>query len=239
KAKDLNDKIQKLTNPNQKEIEALRESMKPYLRSDKIVDVERLKSIEGIEQIDKFKEYTNNFTNLEKLTPEEILYLNLCDWLEPQATKINARLKASGGIKIIEPQTKKVIAIIKEYDFFHSFLGEMKPQFLNNVTSGGHLPLIELRSAILEIGEIQPFGNGFFDMAIKRGSKRKTNSYFPLGKSVEQCIELIENGINNIEKIISSDMQTIMDGSIKFESHAKNVMQLHIKEGIAKFYPSK
>lgn len=238
-AKILSDKIEEITKPNKQAVEAFQKSIEPYLRTDKIINIERLKSIEGVEQIDKFKEYTNNFKNLEKLTPEEILYLNLCDWLEPQARAINEALKKKGGIDIIDRKTKKVLAHFEEYDIFHSFLGEMKPKFLNNVTSGGHLPLVELRSAVLETGEIKAIGNGFFDMTIKRGSNRKINSYFPIGKSAEQCIAIIEDGINNLKIIISDDMQTIMDGSIKFESYAKDVIQLHIKKGKVTFYPSK
>jgi hypothetical protein len=37
-----------------------------------------------IPPVKKLQDYTNNFTDLTKLTKEEVLYLNLCDWLEPK-----------------------------------------------------------------------------------------------------------------------------------------------------------
>jgi len=196
----LSDKVQQLTNADKPKIEAFQKELEPFLRCDKIINIERLKSIEGIEQIDNFKRYTNNFTNLEKLTSEEILYLNLCDWLEPQATKINARLKDIGGLKFIDPASKMEL-VIEKYDLFHSLLGEMTPGNLKNCIGGGHLPLLELRTATLEIGEINQFGKGFFDMKIKVKSNRKMNSYFPLGTSVDQAVGMIEVALANTDKI--------------------------------------
>ena len=128
--------------------------------------------------------------------------------------------------------------MIEKYDLFHSFLGEMKPQFLNDVISGGHLPLIELRSAVLEIGEIQSFGNGFFDMVIKRGSKRKMNSYFPLGKSVEQCIGMIEEGFENIEKIKNVIIPGRLDQlTYDIKNYQNQTFRIHIEKQVATFYP--
>ncbi len=169
---------------------------------------------------------------------EEILYLNLCDWLEPQARRINAQLKASGGLKIIDPISKTEI-IIEEFDLFHSLLGEMKPQFLNNVTSGGHLPLIELRSAVLEIGEIKPIGNGFFDMVIKRGSNRKTNSYFPIGTSVEQAVEIIESAIKNPKNISQINLKDTALKGLKFTNQQGQDFAILIKNKTMQFYPIK
>ena len=120
-----------MTKPDRAKVEAFEKSIEPYLNSEKIINVERLQSIEGVDQIQKFKDYTNNFTDLAKLKPEEILYLNLCDWVEPQARTINARLKEIGGIKIIDQVTKSEV-IIKKYDLFHSLLGEMSPNALAN-----------------------------------------------------------------------------------------------------------
>ena len=93
KAKELSDKLHELTKSDPAEVQAFEKTIEPYLNSENLVDIKHLQSIEGVEQINKFKEYTNNFTDLAKLKPEEVLYLNLCDWLEPQAKTINARLK--------------------------------------------------------------------------------------------------------------------------------------------------
>ncbi len=161
-AKELSDKIQQVVTKNKNEAAstAFHKSIEPYISSEKIVNVERLKSIEGIDQINKFKEYTNNFTNLEKLTPEEILYLNLCDWLEPQAAAINAEIKAAGGLKFMDPVTKAEV-VIEKFDLVHSLLGEMKPGSIRETIKGGHLLISELKAATLEIGTIKSLDNGF------------------------------------------------------------------------------
>jgi hypothetical protein len=111
----------------------------------------------------------------------------------------------------------------------------MKPQYLNNVTSGGHLPLLELRCAVLEIGEIKSMGNGFFDMVIKRGSNRKTNSYFPVGTSVEQAVEMIENAAMNYKDIIIKNVngKTFID----VENKSNQYFRFVIEDRIAKFHP--
>jgi len=216
-----------------------------HLNSEKIIDVERLKSIEGIEQIDKYRDYTNNFTDPAKLKPEEILYLNLCDWLEPQAIKINAALKKRGGIKVIDPVSKAEV-IIEKYDLYHSLLGEMKPEFLNNVTKGGHLPIAELKSALFETGEIKSLGNGFFDMTIKRGSNKRLKSYFPLGTNIEEAVVMIEEAILNEEfvKYIKPENLSI-EKALKTTEKTFEVVHkinqkfsIHINNGIAKFYPN-
>ena len=232
----LSDKVQELTNADKAKIAEFQKSIEPYLRCDKILNVERLKTIEGIEQINEFKKYTNNFTNLEKLTEQEILYLNLCDWLEPQAAKINARLKDIGGLKCIDPLSKAE-AIIEKYDLFHSVLGEMTPGNLKKCISGGHLPLLELRTATLEIGEMKSFGNGFFDMNIRVRSNRKTNSYFPLGTSVEEVINMIEVGFENIKKFELSTSEGMTKAVLEVEGQCNQIFKLYIKNGEAKFFP--
>ena len=245
KTKELNDKINEKLKPNKKDVEAFHKEIEPFLSSEKIVDVERLKSRKGIKQIEDFRGYTDNFKNLDKLKPEEILYLNLCDWLAPKALEINEKLRGPGGLKFIDPATK-VEVIIKEFDLFHSLLGEMKPQYLNNVVKGGHLPILELKSALFEIGEIESLGSGFFDMHIKRGSKRKRSSYYPLGTSVEQSVKMIENSISNKDFIsfIKPDNLSIEEAlkSTKktFITTSKNNQKfsLHVNNGIAEFYPN-
>ena len=240
RVKSLNEKINEFFQPNPKDVAALQKSIEPYLNSEKIFDIESLKSIEGIDQINKYKEFTNNFhpDGIAKLKPEEILHLNLCDWLEPQARKINAELKASGGLKIIDPISKAEV-IIEEFDLFHSLLGEIRPGSIRDNTLGGHLPLLELRVATLEIGEIKPLKNGFFDIQIKSGSNKKLNSYFPIGTSVEQAVEMIKEGIQNIKEIQNI---TPIDrpGHIiyKIKNYQEQAFKLHIKKNAIQFYPT-
>lgn len=236
----LSDKVQQLTNADKAKIEAFQKELEPFLRCDKIINIERLKSIEGIEQIDNFKRYTNNFTNLEKLTSEEILYLNLCDWLEPQATKINARLKDIGGLKFINPSNNAEI-IIERYDLFHSLLGEMRPGSIRDHTKGGHLLITELKAAVLEIGEMKSFGNGFFDINIKPiNSTRdfKLNSYFPVGTFVDEAADIIDKAIRNPKVIEFAD--NIKNKSLegfKFIDQENQAFMLLIENRTAQFFP--
>ena len=249
KTKELNDKINEKLKPNKKDVEAFHKEIEPFLSCEELVNVERLKATENIDQIEAFRKYTDNFKNLDKLKPEEILYLNLCDWLAPKVLEINEKLRGSGGLKFIDPATK-VEVIIKEFDLFHSLLGEMKPQALANRTSGGHLFIPELKAATLDIHEIKQFGKGYFDMGIKYAGKQSTkykpNSYFPIGTSIEQAVEIIEDTISNkgfiefikpenisIENALASTKKT-------FEATHKHSQKftLHIDNGIINFYPN-
>jgi hypothetical protein len=240
-AKILSDKIDEITKPNKHEVEAFQKSIEPYLNSEKIIDVERLKSIDDIDQITEFKKYTNNFKDLEKLKPEEILYLNLCDWLEPKAAKINAQLKASGGLKIIDPISKTEV-IIEEFDLFHSLLCEMKPEALANRTSGGHLMIPELHAATLDIRNIESLGNGFLDIEIKYAGKLsdkyKKNSYFPAGTTPERAVKFIEDSITNFKKIKNVTPTGTIDRIIfEFQNYENQSFKVYIKENIARFHP--
>ena len=96
------------------------------MNSEKIINVERLKSIKGVDQIEKYRDYTNNFhpDGIAKLKPEEILHLNLCDWLAPQAKIINKRIKDAGGLKVRQIHDGiECVSEIYELDLFHSFFG--------------------------------------------------------------------------------------------------------------------
>ena len=201
-AKILSDKIEEILKPNKKEIVTLQKSVQPYLRTDNIVNVERLKSIEGVEQIKKFKDFTNNFhpDEIAKLHPDEILYLNLCDWIEPQAKKINAALKKKGEIKLFDKR-QSVEGIFDEFDIFHSLLGEMKPGSVRDATKGGHWFLAECKAATFDIGEIISFENGFFDLSVKHSRGLSTQyvskTCFPAGSSIEQCANIVNKAIEN------------------------------------------
>ncbi len=240
KTKTMIDRILAITQPDVAKIKAFDESIAPYLNSEKLLNVERLKSIEGIEQIDNFKKYTKDFTDLSKLKSEEILYLNLCDWLEPQATKINNRLQALGGITIIDPQTG-VQATIEKYDIFHSLLGEMKPGSIRDHTKGGHLMIPELKAALLDIGDITPIKNGFFDMYIEYAGKGaqnyKANTFFPLGTSVDQAVAMIEDAINHSKYINFTESNGITRFSCDVINLSDEIFGFRIENKIATIYP--
>ncbi len=244
-AKILSDKIEEITKPNKQEVEALKKSIEPYLRTDKIINIDRLKSIENVDQINLYRKFTNDFhpDGIAKLKPEEILHLNLCDWLEPQARRINARIKETGGLKITEIKDgMKCITEIHEFDLFHSLLGEVNPGFTNAHTKGGHLLIPELKVALLDIGEIESLGNGFFDMGIKYAGKDsikyKPNSYFPAGTSVDQAVDMIEQAINNIEKIRNETSVGRIDQAIyHIELSNNQAFRLCIKNNVATFFP--
>ena len=166
-----------------------------------------MQSIEGVDQIKRFKDYTKNFTELEKLTPDEILYLNLCEWLHPKSLEINAKIKEM-GLKITEVKDGiTCVTDIHEFDIFHSLLGEMRPGSVADTTSGGHWLCAELKAATFDIDKIEKFGNGFLDIWVKpsRGNSAsfKPKTFFPAGNSIEECSNMIVNAIKNPKKIIN------------------------------------
>ena len=67
----------------------------------------------GAYQINKFGIYTNNFTNLDVLTPDEILYLNLCNWLHTYAQEINSELKKVGTLRFLNYKLRSLILEVK------------------------------------------------------------------------------------------------------------------------------
>jgi len=245
RGKRLSDTIDEITKPNPVEVERFKKSIEPYLNSEKIINPERLKAIEGVDQVEKFRTYTDNFTNLEKLTPEEILYLNLCDWLEPQARLINERLQKCGGLKIVEIRDGiKCTTEIHEFDLFHSLLGEMRPGSIRDHTNGGHLFIPELRAAMLDVGSIEVLENGFFDMGIKYKGKASTkfvpNTYFPTGKSVEEVVAMIEDAVLKPQEIKAINNLKNKDLIGLQATNKKNQTFMLLLEGnVAQFYPYK
>ena len=235
----VSDFIAQLHEINQEQVAIFQASIKPCLKINEIVNIEALKAIEGVDQVNQFRDFTNNFTNLEKLQPEEFLYLNLCIWLDPKEKVINLALKDRGGIDIIDPQSKKILAHYEKYDLYHSLLSEMRPGSIRDHTHGGHLFIPELRVAMVEISEIEHIADGFFDMKIKRGSNRKRNTIFPMGTSVEQAVEILEDTIKNIQEVVEFKIISPTKTSIKITKNNKYGMHLNILEDVARFYPTK
>jgi len=121
-------------------------------------------------------------------------------------------------------------------------LGEVKPGSIRNHTKGGHLFISDLKSALLDIGEIKPLKNGFFDMQIQYAGKisdrYEPNSYFPAGTSVEQAVSMIEKSIENIEKIKNVTNPGRIDKVIyQIELYNNQAFHLCIKENKATFFP--
>jgi len=232
----MNETIQPYAEQQQK-IKDFHKSYEPYLNSEKIINVERLQSIEGVEQIERFKKYADNFKNLERLTPEEILYLNLCDWLEPQATVINAEIKAMGGLKFIHPETGQQI-IIQKLDLFHSLLGEMKPGSIRHTTKGGHLMIPELRAATLEMSEIKHVSNGYFEAFIKSGCNKKQCTYFPLETSVQDAVSIIKDSIQNPKKLSPKILNSSNAQGFQLTNYQLQNFVISIENKIGKFYPN-
>ncbi len=142
-----------------------------------------------------------------------------------------------GGITITDPQTG-IQATIKKYDLFHSLLGEMKPGSIKSNTKGGHLMIPELKAALLEIGEITPLKHGFFDINIKAGSNKKINSCFPLGTSVDQAMEIIEDAIINYNDItVKLNTKNSLQHICELKHHTGHAFSLRIQNNIAQFYP--
>ncbi len=193
---------------------------------------------------------------LEVLHPDEKLYLNLCDWLEPQAQQINADLKAMGGLIIRDPNNTNIFVKIEEFDLFHSLLGEMQHGSIRKNLSGGHLIISELKAALCEFNDMQTYWDGFMDiqMKLKRGTSDvfKPKSFFPYGSSPSDCTNIIENAIKNTindpkiknltpSKInlfkVETDAQNITKFTIEIENNLGQVFKFYIEDGIAKYFP--
>ncbi len=213
-----------------------------YFNFNKIAEVDSLSTIKNVTRVEEFRKHTNNFTNLEKLKPEENLYLNLCDWLEPQATAINSSVKLSGGRHFVDSATGAT-GYFEGYNLHHSLLGEMAPNALANRTSGGHLMIPELRAATLKMQNITPFGEGFFDMEIqyagKESIKFKDNSYFPAGTTVQQAVDMVEKAIAN-PKWIRYMVDKITNKIVSFvvQDQAGNFFTVYLEKNIASFHPT-
>jgi len=215
-----------------------------FFNSEKVLNVKELKSFKGIDQIERYRTYTNNFSpeGLAKLKPEEILHLNLCDWLAPKAIEINERIRKAGGLKISETRNGiEYITEIYELDLFHSVLGELKPGSIRNHTKGGHLLIPELKAALLDIGEIEHIGNGFFDMQIKYAGKisdrYELKSYFPLGVSVEETVLIIEDAIKMPASISFGKINIEGRVPVNIVNKLDCKFWLHIEKGVARYYP--
>ena len=246
KKKLINAAVDNITKINEREVIEFSKSMEPHFNYDKVINVERLKTITDVPQINLYKDFTNNFSpeGLAKLKPEEVLHLNLCEWLEPKARVINERIKQAGGLKIIEARDGiKCVTEIHEFDLFHSLLGEVKPGSIRNHTNGGHLLIPELKAALLDIGDIEHVGNGFFDIGIKYAGKESINyelkTFFPIGTTVEGSVAMIEDVIKMPKNIrfeninIKGRVPVYITNTLDYE------FGVHIEKGIARFYPMK
>jgi hypothetical protein len=235
--KALYDDVQKNLPPREKEIAELHKSLEPYLNCNKVLHPEKLKEIaKDIPQVNEFQKVTKDFTDFSQLNQDEILYLNLCEWLEPKAKDINQRLLAKGGITLIDSATGNK-ALLTKYDVFHSLLGEMKPGSISKHTKGGHLFIAELKAVALELEQFKELEHGFFDMLIKRGSNKKFNTFYPLGTSPEQAINYLE------EAILYPQAITLKSENDKIKcilTHPnKQQFTLYIdKNNIAQFHPA-
>jgi len=211
---------------------------------EKVLNPEKLKSINGVEQIETYRRYTNNFSpeGLAKLKPEEILHLNLCEWLEPQARAINERIKAAGGFKIVEVRDGiQCVTEIHELDLFHSLLGDVNPGSIRVHTNGGHLFIHDLKTTLLDFGPLENIGDGYFDLGIKYAGKESTKytgkTYFPMGTTVEESFTIIEDAIKNVKKIRFDKINDAGRVPVVITNASDYEFGLFIDKGIARYYP--
>ncbi|MGZ6251158.1 MAG: hypothetical protein ACXWL2_03960, partial [Candidatus Chromulinivorax sp.] len=133
-----------------------------YYRSDVLLP--GLEKIEGVKQIDAYRAITNNFQDISKLTPADIMYLNMCNGLYPYSVEINELVKKS---MLYVTDLESNITYIKEFDIFHSFLGEMRPNAKSPAKLGGHMLFPQAKATTHAIEQIIPFENGYFDLFVK------------------------------------------------------------------------
>jgi len=195
--------------------------------------------------MENFKKHTDSFAHIGRLEPEEILYLNMCTWLEPQARKINSRLKYYGDLKIVEMiDGVENVTEIYEFDLFHSLLGEMLPGSSRDSGRGGHLFIPGFTGCFFAADTIEPIGGGFFYMNIESVNKKifsfKPNSYFPSGTDVVEAIKIIEDAIQNYKFLhcVTSKIKPTEKIFEIIDMHDRKFI-VRVNNGVAKFYPKK
>jgi hypothetical protein len=151
-------------------------------------------------------------------------------------------LLAKGRITLTSTHTGKPDFVaqsvtIKQYDVFHSLLGEMKPGSISEHTKGGHLFIAELKAIALELKEFKELEHGFFDILVKRGSNKQPKTFYPLGTTPEQTVESLEKCIKNAQSISLTSEENIIKCFIENAEGQK--FRLYVDaNNIAKFHPS-
>ena len=195
----------------------------------------------GAYQINKFGIYTNNFTNLDVLTPDEILYLNLCNWLHTYAQEINSELKTNGRIHLVD-QVQGVETYFDQFDIFTSLLGEKEPGSITSITKSGHLTLPELQAALFDFGsEMKAFGDGFLYMNIKDPrsllNKYKSNAYFPYGNMPKDCSDMILQAIQDPQLVECCDISPNGRYTFNVINQSGQKFRIYVQDNIARFHP--
>ncbi|MGZ6254962.1 MAG: hypothetical protein ACXWL5_03170 [Candidatus Chromulinivorax sp.] len=224
--------IKKVTNAYQAKIDKLQAMFEKYYRSDVLLP--GLEKIEGVKQIDAYRAITNNFQDISKLTPADIMYLNMCNGLYPYSVEINELVKKS---MLYVTDLEGNITYIKEFDIFHSFLGEMRPNATSYAKKGGHMLFPEAKFITHKINAIIPLEHGYYDIAVKhivdKGGKTAWKTQFPLGstpiENAQLIIDLIKDLKEPIEIGVNKSFELIHKSGQKF--------QIYVENEIAQFYP--
>ena len=104
--------------------------------------------------------------------------------------------------------------------------------------------ITELRTATLDMRNIETFGNSFLDIEIKYAGrvadKYKTNSYFPTGTTVEQAVNMIKEAITNFKEIeVAENVKNkLLNGFVVTNQQNQKFMVLTGNK-IAQFHPYK
>jgi|GEM_PF-2320842 len=232
----LSDKVQQVTNADKDKITKLKTMFEKYYRGDILLP--GLAKIEGVKQVDAYRAITNNFQDISKLTEADIMYLNMCNGLYPYSVEINELVKKS---MLYVTDLEGNVTHIKEFDIFHSFLGEMRANATSYAKKGGHMLFSESKVATHMVEEIIPFNNGYFDLAVKHigdtAGMTTLKTQFPLGstpmENAQIMIDLIKNITSPIDIIVNNKGTKIID--LTHQSGQK--FAIYIEEGIANFYP--
>jgi len=195
----------------------------------------------GAKQISKFSIYTNNFTNIDILTPDEILYLNLCNWLHSHAQEINDELKAKGKFYLVD-NTQGIETYFDQFDVISSLLGEKQPGSVPSIIKSGHFTIPEFQAEMFDInGSEKGFGDGFFYIDIKDSysllNKYKSNAYFPYGNMPKDCTDTILNAIQNPKLIECCDISLDNRYAFNVIDQTNQKFRVYIQNNIATFHP--
>lgn len=234
-AKNLSDYIQKTTNADQEKIKKLETMFEKYYRGDLLLP--GIDKIEGVKQIDAYRTITNNFQDISKLTQADIMYLNMCNGLYPHSVEINKLVKKS---MLYITDLEGNVTHIKEFDIFHSFLGEMRPNATSYAKKGGHMLFPQSKITTHNINAIIPLQHGYFDLAVKHiTDKGQTvwKTQFPYGLTPTENAQLIIDLIKEIQHPIEVTLGKNGNQGFELKSKFNQYFQVFVQNEIVQFYP--
>ncbi|MGZ6251328.1 MAG: hypothetical protein ACXWL2_04825 [Candidatus Chromulinivorax sp.] len=133
------------------------------------------------------------------------------------------------------------ITYIKEFDIFHSFLGEMRPNATSYAKKCGHILFPQAKTTTHIIGEIIPLEHGYFDIAVKHIADQTgiflPKTQFPLGSTPIENAQLIIDLIKDVKKPMDISTNNIGTKIFDLIHYSGQEFTIYVQDGIANFHP--